>query len=153
MPGMRILVAEDDVRMAAMLRRGLGEDGYAVDVVSDGLEALWQATEVEYDAIVLDLMLPGANGFEVCRRLREANRWAPVLLLTARTDVRDPHPPAPPACRRSDRVRTAPADRRAAGRRSRSAGIQRIVLMSFSARGAARENICAVDMFSTCSGS
>ena len=86
---MRILVAEDDVRMAAMLRRGLGEDGYAVDVVSDGLEALWQATEVEYDAIVLDLMLPGADGFEVCRRLRQANRWAPVLLLTARTDVRD----------------------------------------------------------------
>jgi two-component system OmpR family response regulator len=86
---MRILVAEDDVRMAAMLRRGLGEDGYAVDVVGDGLEALWQATEVEYDAIVLDLMLPGADGFEVCRRLRQANRWAPVLLLTARTDVRD----------------------------------------------------------------
>jgi two-component system OmpR family response regulator len=86
---MRILVAEDDVRMAAMLRRGLSEDGYAVDVVGDGLEALWQATEVEYDAIVLDLMLPGADGFEVCRRLRQANRWAPVLLLTARTDVRD----------------------------------------------------------------
>ena len=86
---MRILVAEDDVRMAAMLRRGLTEDGYAVDVVGDGLEALWQATEVEYDAIVLDLMLPGADGFEVCRRLRQANRWAPVLLLTARTDVRD----------------------------------------------------------------
>lgn len=58
--------------MAAMLRRGLGEDGYAVDVVGDGLEALWQATEVEYDAIVLDLMLPGADGFEVCRRLRQA---------------------------------------------------------------------------------
>jgi two-component system OmpR family response regulator len=86
---MRILVAEDDVRMAAMLRRGLSEDGYAVDVVGDGLEALWQATEVEYDAIVLDLMLPGADGFEVCRRLRQANRWAPVLLLTARTDLRD----------------------------------------------------------------
>jgi two-component system, OmpR family, response regulator len=86
---MRILVAEDDVRMAAMLRRGLGEDGYAVDVVGDGLEALWQATEIEYDAIVLDLMLPGANGLEVCRRLRQANRWAPVLLLTARSDVRD----------------------------------------------------------------
>jgi len=86
---MRILVAEDDVRMAAMLRRGLGEDGYAVDVVGDGLEALWQATEIDYDAIVLDLMLPGANGLEVCRRLRQANRWAPVLLLTARTDVRD----------------------------------------------------------------
>ncbi len=86
---MRILVAEDDIRMAAMLRRGLGEDGYAVDVVGDGQEALWQATEIDYDAIVLDLMLPGADGFEVCRRLRQANRWAPVLLLTARTDVQD----------------------------------------------------------------
>jgi two-component system OmpR family response regulator len=87
--GMRILIAEDDVRMASMLRRGLGEDGYSVDVVNDGVNALWQATEIDYDAIVLDLMLPGADGFEVCRRLREANRWAPVLMLTARTDVQD----------------------------------------------------------------
>jgi two-component system OmpR family response regulator len=86
---MRILVAEDDVRMASMLRRGLTEDGYAVDVVGDGLDALWQATEIDYDVIVLDLMLPRADGFEVCRRLREANRWAPVLLLTARTDIID----------------------------------------------------------------
>jgi two-component system OmpR family response regulator len=85
----RILVAEDDVRMASMLRRGLTEDGYAVDVVGDGAEAVWQATENDYDAIVLDLMLPSADGFEVCRRLREAERWAPVLLLTARTDVAD----------------------------------------------------------------
>ena len=75
--------------MASMLRRGLGEDGYAVDVVTDGLEAIWQATEIDYDVIVLDLMLPSADGFEVCRRLRAANRWAPVLMLTARTDVRD----------------------------------------------------------------
>ena len=75
--------------MASMLRRGLSEDGYAVDVVSNGLDALWQATEIDYDAILLDLMLPGADGFEVCRRLRAANRWAPVLMLTARTDVRD----------------------------------------------------------------
>ncbi|MDQ1735237.1 MAG: two-component system, OmpR family, response regulator [Pseudonocardiales bacterium] len=86
---MRILVAEDDVRMASMLRRGLAEDGYAVDIVGDGLDAVWQATEVDYDAIVLDLMLPGADGFEVCRRLRAANRWSPVLLLTARTELRD----------------------------------------------------------------
>lgn len=86
---MRILVAEDDVRMASMLRRGLTEDGYSVDVVGDGLEAIWQATEHSYDAIVLDLMLPSADGFEVCRRLREADRWAPVLLLTARTEVAD----------------------------------------------------------------
>jgi two-component system OmpR family response regulator len=86
---MRILVAEDDVRMASMLRRGLAEDGYAVDIVGDGLDAVWQATELDYDAIVLDLMLPGADGFEVCRRLRAANRWSPVLLLTARTELRD----------------------------------------------------------------
>jgi two-component system OmpR family response regulator len=88
-PDVRILIAEDDLRMASMLRRGLSEDGYAVDVVNDGLDALWQATEIDYDAIVLDLMLPRADGFEVCRRLRAANRWAPVLMLTARTDVRD----------------------------------------------------------------
>ncbi|HEY2042145.1 MAG TPA: response regulator transcription factor [Jatrophihabitans sp.] len=86
---MRILVAEDDVRMASMLRRGLTEDGYAVDVVGDGAEAVWQATENSYDAIVLDLMLPSIDGFEVCRQLREAKRWAPVLLLTARGDVAD----------------------------------------------------------------
>ncbi|SOD72793.1 two-component system OmpR family response regulator [Jatrophihabitans sp. GAS493] len=82
-------MAEDDVRMASMLRRGLTEDGYTVDVVGDGSEAIWRATEHEYDAVVLDLMLPGADGFEVCRALRSANRWAPVLLLTARTEVAD----------------------------------------------------------------
>lgn len=86
---MRILVVEDDLRMASMLRRGLTEDGYAVDVVADGLEAVWHATEVDYDAIVLDVMLPGADGFEVCRRLRAAERWSPVLLLTARGAVGD----------------------------------------------------------------
>jgi two-component system OmpR family response regulator len=85
----RILVVEDDLRMASMLRRGLTEDGYAVDVVGDGLDAVWQATEVDYDAIVLDVMLPGADGYEVCRLLREAERWAPVLLLTARSTVAD----------------------------------------------------------------
>ncbi len=86
---MRILVAEDDLRMASMLRRGLSEDGYTVDVVTDGTEAIWRATEHDYDAIVLDVMLPGADGFEVCRALRAAERWAPVLLLTARSDVED----------------------------------------------------------------
>ncbi|MEP6560208.1 MAG: response regulator transcription factor [Nakamurella sp.] len=86
---MRVLVAEDETRMASMLRRGLSEDGYSVDVTADGLEALWQATEVDYDVIVLDLMLPGIDGFEVCRRLRASNRWAPVLILTARTEVAD----------------------------------------------------------------
>jgi two-component system OmpR family response regulator len=86
---MRILVVEDDVRMAAMLQRGLREDGYSVDVTGDGVEAVWQAGEVAYDAVVLDVMLPGADGFEVCRRLRAAGRWVPVLMLTARAEVAD----------------------------------------------------------------
>jgi two-component system, OmpR family, response regulator len=85
----RVLVVEDEVRMAALLKRGLEEDGYAVDVVGDGPDAVWQGTETGYDAIVLDLMLPGFDGFEVCRRLRSAGRWAPVIMLTARGDVDD----------------------------------------------------------------
>lgn len=86
---MRLLVVEDEQRMASMLRRGLTEDGYSVDVTGDGNEAVWQATEVDYDAVVLDLMLPGIDGFDVCRQLRAADRWMPVLMLTARTDVAD----------------------------------------------------------------
>jgi two-component system OmpR family response regulator len=85
----RLLVVEDEVRMAALLRRGFEEEGYAVDVVGDGLDAVWMGTEVDYDAIILDVMLPGLDGFGVCRQLREAHRWAPVLMLTARTDVDD----------------------------------------------------------------
>ncbi len=75
--------------MAALLKRGLEEDGYSVDVAGDGPAAVWQATESAYDAIVLDVMLPGFDGFEVCRRLRNADRWAPVLMLTARDAVAD----------------------------------------------------------------
>ena len=75
--------------MASMLRRGLTEDGYTVDVVGDGPDALWRAKEHDYDTIVLDVMLPGMDGFEVCRQLRALDRWAPVLLLTARTNVAD----------------------------------------------------------------
>jgi len=86
---MRVLVAEDDVKMAGLLRRGLEEEGYAVDVARTGSEALWAGTENPYDAILLDVMLPDLDGFEVCRRLRTANRWAPVLILTARDAVRD----------------------------------------------------------------
>jgi len=85
----RVLVVEDALRMAALLKRGLEEDGYAVDVAGDGPAAVWQATESAYDAIVLDVMLPGFDGFEVCRRLRNADRWAPVLMLTARDAVAD----------------------------------------------------------------
>ncbi|WP_405650268.1 response regulator [Streptomyces sp. NBC_01386] len=80
---MRVLVVEDEIRTAELLRRGLTEEGYAVDVAVDGPEAVWQAAEVPYDLIVLDVMLPGFDGFEVCRRLRADDCWAPVLVLTA----------------------------------------------------------------------
>ncbi|MBA2632840.1 MAG: response regulator transcription factor [Chloroflexi bacterium] len=86
---MRVLVAEDDVKMAGLLKRGLEEEGYAVDVARTGGEALWAGTENPYDAIVLDVMLPDLDGLEVCRQLRTANRWAPVLMLTARDAVID----------------------------------------------------------------
>jgi len=86
---MRVLVVDDEVRLAALVRRGLQEEGYAVDVVGDGPDAVWMATENSYDAIVLDVMLPGFDGFEVCRRLRAADHWSPVLMLTARHDVTD----------------------------------------------------------------
>ncbi|MGI8695138.1 MAG: response regulator transcription factor [Mycobacteriales bacterium] len=84
---MRVLVVEDNVRMAAVLRRGIEEEGYAVDVAADGTEGIWLGTENPYDAVVLDVMLPGADGFEVCRALRAADRWAPVIMLTARDEV------------------------------------------------------------------
>ena len=86
---MRVLVVEDDVKMASLLRRGLLEEGLAADVARTGDDALWMAEATEYDAIVLDVMLPGADGFEVCRRLRESGRWSPVLMLTARDAVED----------------------------------------------------------------
>jgi two-component system, OmpR family, response regulator len=86
---MRVLVVEDQPKMQLLLCRGLQEGGYAVDAVSDGPSAVHQATEADYDAIVLDVMLPGLDGFEVLRRLREAERWTPVLMLTARDAVSD----------------------------------------------------------------
>ncbi len=86
---MRILVVEDEAAMAESLRAGLNDAGFAVDVAGDGEEALWYADEVDYDAIVLDLMLPKVNGFVVCRRLRERENWTPVLMLTAKDGVHD----------------------------------------------------------------
>jgi two-component system OmpR family response regulator len=85
----RLLVAEDDLRMVALLTRAFEEDGYAVDSSGDGRDALWMAIEHDYDAIVLDGMLPGLDGVEVVRGLREAGRWTPVLLLTARKSFDD----------------------------------------------------------------
>jgi two-component system OmpR family response regulator len=89
MARMRVLVVEDEVKMASLLRRGLCEEGYAVDVAESGDEALWMAAAVEYDTIVLDVMLPGIDGFEVCRELRESGVWTPILMLTARDGVQD----------------------------------------------------------------
>ena len=86
---MRVLIVEDEARMAGLLRRGLEREGFAVDTVAEGEEALWKAEAVEYDAIVLDLMLPGIDGLEVCGRLRNAGVWSPILMLTARDGVRD----------------------------------------------------------------
>jgi two-component system, OmpR family, response regulator len=86
---MRALVVEDEPKMAALLRRGLVEDGYAADVAGTGEEALRMARAVPYDAIVLDVMLPGLGGFDVCRQLRSSGVWSPVLLLTARDGVDD----------------------------------------------------------------
>ena len=86
---MRVLIVEDELKMASLIRRGLLEEGYAVDVAPDGLEALVRAGATAYDAIVLDLMLPGMDGFEVCRRLRADGVWSPVLMLTARDTVED----------------------------------------------------------------
>ena len=86
---MRILVVEDELRMAGLIRRGLVKEGLAADVAPTGEEALVAARAHAYDAIVLDVMLPGLNGFETCRRLREAGVWTPVLMLTARNSVED----------------------------------------------------------------
>jgi two-component system OmpR family response regulator len=88
-PTMRLLVIEDSPKMAKILRRGLIEEGYAVDMASTGVDGVWLATEISFDAIVLDVMLPDIDGFEVCRQLRNAGCWAPILMLTARDDVSD----------------------------------------------------------------
>lgn len=81
---MRILVVEDERRLAAGLRAGLVAEGFAVDVASDGTDGLWRAREHRYDAIVLDIMLPGINGYRVCEILRRERNWTPILMLTAK---------------------------------------------------------------------
>jgi two-component system OmpR family response regulator len=85
----RLLIVEDHRKLAALMRRGLRKEGMAVDVASDGNEGLQRARSTEYDAIVLDLMLPGLDGLEVCRRLRSDGVWSPILILTARDSVAD----------------------------------------------------------------
>jgi len=86
---MRVLVVEDEPRMAELIRRGLTAYRMTVDVASDGQEALWRAGSTRYDAIVMDVMMPGMTGIDTCRRLREDDVWSPVLLLTARDAIDD----------------------------------------------------------------
>ena len=81
---MKILLVEDDLKIAAAVRRGLENESFSVDVALDGHDGLWMATEGRYDLIVLDIMLPGVNGFQICRHLRAAGDWTPVLMLTAK---------------------------------------------------------------------
>ncbi|MDX6627650.1 MAG: two-component system, OmpR family, response regulator, partial [Solirubrobacterales bacterium] len=86
---MNVLVVEDEVKMAALIRRGLSEQGLTVDVAGTGEEAVGMARSSTYDAVVLDVILPGIDGFEVCRQWRDAGRWMPVLMLTARDAIDD----------------------------------------------------------------
>ncbi|HEV7685297.1 MAG TPA: response regulator transcription factor, partial [Acidimicrobiia bacterium] len=81
---MRVLLVEDETRLANAVRRGLEAEGFSVDVAADGKDGFWRASEGRYDAIVLDIMLPGMNGFRVCSALREAGHWTPILMLTAK---------------------------------------------------------------------
>jgi two-component system, OmpR family, response regulator len=80
----KLLLVDDDAKLAASVRRGLTAEGFTVEVAADGIEGLWQASEGTYDLIVLDILLPGRNGYEVCRELRRAENWTPILMLTAK---------------------------------------------------------------------
>jgi len=86
---MRVLIVEDEPRMATLIRRGLLQEGLAADIAERGEDALWMSEAHDYDAIVLDVLLPGIDGFETCGRLRRRGVWAPVLMLTARDSVED----------------------------------------------------------------
>src|SRR5687767_4229887 len=81
---MRVLLVEDETRLANAVRRGLEAEGFSVDVAADGKDGFWRASEGRYYAIVLDIMLPGMNGFKECSALREAGHWTPILMLTAK---------------------------------------------------------------------
>jgi two-component system, OmpR family, response regulator len=81
---MKLLLVEDDTKIATVVKRGLEAEGFVVDVAADGVDGLWLATEGTFDLIVLDIMLPGRSGFAVCRELRAAGDWTPILMLTAK---------------------------------------------------------------------
>ena len=89
MEGVRILVVDDDAHLARSLKRGFEADGFATDVALDGITAQWLAGENKYDAIVLDVMLPGMSGHDLCRNLRAGGNWSPILMLTARSGTED----------------------------------------------------------------
>lgn len=86
---MRVLVVEDDPKLGPLIRRGLSEEGLAVDLATTGGDAVWRATSTGYDVIVLDRMLPDIDGLEVCERLRDESVWSPILMLTARGSLED----------------------------------------------------------------
>jgi two-component system OmpR family response regulator len=86
---MRVLIVEDEPKLAAAIRRGLQSEGIIVDVATSGEDALWMAAASEFDVIALDVMLPGIDGFDACRRLREGGVWTPIIMLTARDAVED----------------------------------------------------------------
>jgi two-component system, OmpR family, response regulator len=86
---MRVLIIEDDLPLAAALRRGLRAEGIVADVAAKGEDALWMASATQFDAVVLDVMLPGIDGFETCKRLRNDGVWAPIIMLTARDAIED----------------------------------------------------------------
>jgi two-component system OmpR family response regulator len=109
---MRVLIVEDEVKMASLIRRGLRREGIAADVAIKGEDALWMAEATEYDAIVLDLMLPGIDGLEVCRRLRAEGVWSPILMLTARDALVRRGPAERPTQLEVGDLRLDPATRR-----------------------------------------
>jgi DNA-binding response OmpR family regulator len=86
---MRVLLVEDELAMAESLTWGLQAEGYVVDVAHNGVDGLWKAQETAPDVIILDVMLPGLDGYQVCRRLREQGRWTPILMLTAMDEELD----------------------------------------------------------------
>jgi two-component system OmpR family response regulator len=86
---MRVLIVEDDVKLAAAMRRGLMAEGVVADVAARGEDALWMVEATEFDAVLLDVMLPGIDGFDTCRRLRADGVWTPIIMVTARDAVED----------------------------------------------------------------
>ncbi|GII59747.1 DNA-binding response regulator [Planotetraspora thailandica] len=85
----RMLLVEDELRLAELIKAGLAEEGFAVDIAQDGRDGLWMATENTYDVIVVDVMLPRLNGYALCARLRQADDWTPIMMLTAKDGVHD----------------------------------------------------------------